>query len=445
MGDERERALALISGIAAVPTILEVVCRTTGMGFATVARVTKDRWIACDVRDEIGFGLKPGGELAVETTICDEIRDAREPVVIPDVAADPVFCRHPTPATYGFSSYASFPILLPDGEMFGTLCALDKAPRKFSPHILGMFKLFAELIAFHVDAHMRLAAGAGDLAASRDDLAISRAAFDVSQDDLTASRDDLATSRAALDVSQADLAASRAEHAASAATLVDERAASELREQFIAVLGHDLRNPLASIDAGAKLLARENLSERGRTVLDLLGRSVGRMAGLIDDVLDFARGRLGGGIAVERAGNIPLAPMLRQVVAEIQGSHPDRRIDVDLDGIADCHCDPPRIGQLLSNLLANAVSHGAADAPVRVRGTTSDSVIELAVTNTGEPIPPAAMAGLFKPYVRASERPSKQGLGLGLYIASEIAKAHGGTLEAVSTPDATTFTFRMPA
>lgn len=104
MVDEQAKAVQLVFGIEAVPTILEVVCRTTGMGFATVARVTKDRWIACGVRDEIGFGLTPGGELKVETTICNEIRDAREPVVIPDVEADPVFCPHPTPAMYGFSS-----------------------------------------------------------------------------------------------------------------------------------------------------------------------------------------------------------------------------------------------------------------------------------------------------------------------------------------------------
>lgn len=287
-----------------------------------------------------------------------------------------------------------------------------------------MFKLFAELIAFHVEAHMRLTAGASDLARSERSLAVSRAA---------------------LDMSQADLATSRADLAASAATLVDERATAELREQFIAVLGHDLRNPLASIDAGVKLLGRENLSERGRTVLDLVGKSVARMGGLIDDVLDFARGRLGGGIGVEKGGGVPLAPMLRQVVDEIRGNHPDRRVEVDLDGIADCRCDPVRIGQLLSNLLANAVAHGGGDAPVRVRGAVTDGIVELSVTNGGAPIPPEAMAGLFKPFVRASERPSRQGLGLGLYIASEIAKAHGGTLDATSDPDGTTFTFRMPA
>src|SRR5450432_2085774 len=94
-----------VSRIAAVPTILEVICRTTGMGFAAVARVTEDRWIACSVLDEIDFGLKPGGELNVETTICHEIRQSRDPVVISNVAEDAVYSQHATPARYGFQSY----------------------------------------------------------------------------------------------------------------------------------------------------------------------------------------------------------------------------------------------------------------------------------------------------------------------------------------------------
>ena len=120
--------VALISRIDAVPTILEVVCRTTGMGFAAVARVTEDRWIACAVQDEIAFGLKPGGELKVETTICNEIRASGEPVVIDHVAEDEAFCGHPTPAMYGFQSYISMPIVRRDGAFFGTLCAIDPRP-----------------------------------------------------------------------------------------------------------------------------------------------------------------------------------------------------------------------------------------------------------------------------------------------------------------------------
>jgi GAF domain-containing protein len=145
--------IAAVDKIPAVPTILEVVCRTTGMGFAAVARVTEDRWIACSVRDEIAFGLQPGGELKVETTICHEIRQSGQPVIINDVAEDPLFCHHHTPALYGFQSYISMPIVLPDGRFFGTLCAIDPRPARLDkPEIISMFKLFAELVAFHLNA-----------------------------------------------------------------------------------------------------------------------------------------------------------------------------------------------------------------------------------------------------------------------------------------------------
>ena len=105
-----------VGAIDAVPTILNVVCRVTGMGFAAVARVTEERWICCAVNDEIQFGLQPGGELKVETTICHEMRQSREAVVIDHVAEDELYCRHHTPAMYGFQSYISMPIFLKDGR-----------------------------------------------------------------------------------------------------------------------------------------------------------------------------------------------------------------------------------------------------------------------------------------------------------------------------------------
>src|ERR1700754_2857912 len=109
--EEIQKEVRLVGGLAIIPSMLQVICKTTGMGFAAVAKVTKDRWIACGVRDEINFGLAPGGELKVDTTICDEIRDSEEGVVIDHVAADSHFCTHPTPAMYGFQSYISIPII----------------------------------------------------------------------------------------------------------------------------------------------------------------------------------------------------------------------------------------------------------------------------------------------------------------------------------------------
>ncbi len=388
MATDHSADIAAVQRIAAVPRILEVACRSTGMGFAAVARVTDDRWICCAVRDEIAFGLVPGGELDVKTTLCHEVRQNHETIVIDHVAQDAAFCGHHTPAQYGFQSYISTPIILSDGTFFGTLCAIDPRPARLNtPQTVGMFKLFAELIATQVEAVDRLAA--------------------------------------------------------SEATLLTERQTSELREQFIAVLGHDLRNPLASIDAGTKMLGKAQSKEATSEILGLMQRSVERMSIMIDNVLDLARGRLGSGIALNRSPE-PLQPILDQVIAELRTSYPDRKIEAQfaLDDLVNC--DGGRIAQLFSNLLGNALTHGVASSPVRVRAATGDGVFELSVANSGEPIPPDAMVRLFQPFYRVAARTSMQGLGLGLYIASEIARAHEGTLTVDSSPHETRFTFRMP-
>ncbi|MFD2148228.1 GAF domain-containing protein [Mucilaginibacter antarcticus] len=141
-----------INRIPMVPKMLEVVCRITGMGFAAIARVTHDKWVACSVRDEINFGLKPGGELQLVSTICNEIRQSGKGIVIDHVAEDPKFAQHHTPLQYGFQSYISLPVVLKDGSFFGTLCSIDPKPAKVNnAETIGMFQLFAELIAVHLD------------------------------------------------------------------------------------------------------------------------------------------------------------------------------------------------------------------------------------------------------------------------------------------------------
>jgi signal transduction histidine kinase len=388
MADVAKAAIAAIARIDAVPMILDVVCRTTGMGFAAVARVTDNRWIACDLLDRINFGLKPGGELKIETTICSEIRRNGEPVVIDHVDLDPRYSQHHTPRLYGFQSYISMPIVRADGSMFGTLCAIDPQPRQLNASAtVAMFKAFADLIASHLDAQ--------DYSDARDK------------------------------------------------ELTDQRHNAELREQFIAVLGHDLRNPLAAIDGGIKLLAKRPLDDKAVGIIKLMQESVTRMSGLIDSVLDFARGRLGGGIALERASSASLVPLLELVVAELRTAWPNHVIETDFTIVQPVSCDPERVAQLFSNLLANAIAHGAADAPIRTKASTHGGFFELSVANSGEPIPLAAMEHLFQPFYRNSLRPTQQGLGLGLYIASMIAQAHGGRIDVTSTPAETRFTFRM--
>jgi sigma-B regulation protein RsbU (phosphoserine phosphatase) len=233
-----------------------------------------------------------------------------------------------------------------------------------------------------------------------------------------------------------------AERLRSDTALTSQREEAKLREQFIAVLGHDLRNPLASIIAGTRLIQRSKLDEKGEAIIVMMQKSVMRMASLVDNVLDFARGRLGGGLTLVLSTQ-PLEPALRQVVDELQSTHPESIIKTDFALTKSVLADPVRIGQLFSNLLGNALTHGLAGEPVTVTAKTADA-FELAVCNAGDPISPATMERLFQPFARGEVRPSKQGLGLGLYIASEIAKAHGGTIDVTSTPELTCFTLRMP-
>jgi signal transduction histidine kinase len=359
------------------------------MRFAAVARVTEDRWIACSVLDEIDFGLRPGGELKIETTICREVRQGREPVIINNVAEDDAWREHPVPAIYGFQSYISMPVILADGSFFGTLCAIDPRPARLTkPEVIGMFRLFAELIAKHLDADRKLAE--------------------------------------------------------TESALAEERAVAELREQFIAVLGHDLRTPMRAIRCFAELLLETPLSEGAVNMARLMRDSAARMQGLIDNLLDFARSRLGGGLTLNRDAGEPLEPVLREVIAELNAGMPGRVVETDFALAEPVPCDRIRMAQLFSNILGNALIYGSADQPVRVKAISDERGFELSVANAGEPIPATALEHLFQPFYRSALH-DREGLGLGLYIAHEIAMAHGGTLEVDSRQEETRFTFRMPA
>lgn len=378
-----------LGNVTAVTGILDIICRSTGIGYAAVSTIRDDRWIACVVRDDAGFGLSPGTELPIETTLCGVAAQFGNPILIDDVATDPVFADHPIPKAFGLRSYVSYPIVRSNGEVFGTLCALDTRPNFVSSvETREMFRRFAELIAYHVDA------------------------------------------------------VDRAED--SEASLVRERETAVLRDQFIAVLGHDLRNPVAAVEAGIDMLNRSALSARDREIVGQMKATTARIVNLIDDVLDFARGHLGEGLRLKVRGDQHLRPVLEQVIDEVRQANPDRAIlsTVCLDGRVEG--DPQRIGQLLSNLLGNAVAHGAIDEDIEVRAEMLDGCFVLSVRNGGKPIAPEAMATLFKPFTRGAHDHDAGGLGLGLYICSLIAVAHEGTLHVQSDETGTRFEFRKP-
>ena len=228
------------------------------------------------------------------------------------------------------------------------------------------------------------------------------------------------------------------------ALLDSERQTSELREQFIAILGHDLRNPLAAISSGMRLLQKEQSAAKRKYISEMVEGSIVRMGSLIDNVLDFARGRLGTGIPLELRTDVSLSTVLELVVSELRLGIPDRIIETDIDLPNPIKCDPSRISQLVSNLLGNALTHGSTSVPVRVHADSDGGILTIWVTNGGDPISPEAIERLFQPFFRGEVRHRQQGLGLGLYIASEIAKAHEGAVSVASSSEETRFTFRMP-
>lgn len=388
--DHPDPDVAAVQRIGAVPTILRVISESTGLRLALVARVTETEWTACAALDRMGFGLHAGDKLDVATTLCREVRRTHVPIVVEHASQEPDYCGHPTARMYGLESYIAVPIFLPGGEYFGNVCALDSQPARLRDgKTLEMFKLFAELIALQLNAER--------------------------------------------------------EHARDREALSLERHTAELREQFIAVLGHDLRNPLSSVITGSSFLLDITEQPAHRTILERVYSSGQRMARLIEDVLDFARGRMGGGISLAREEVQNVAEIAAEVVAEVASAHSERTLRVTYRDPGSAVFDRTRVAQLMSNLVANAVQHGPADEPVDVLVEGDADRVRFAVTNRGAPIPQELMGRLFQPYVRAEGARPGPGLGLGLYIAGEIARSHGGSIRVTSTAEAgTTFTVELP-
>ena len=376
-----------IQAISAVPTILETVAAMTGLRFVCIAHVTDDSWTACAVLDKLDFGLAPGDQLDVTTTLCEEVRDTGQAVIIDSVQGSDQYRDHHTPRIYGFQSYFSIPILRTDGSYFGTLCGLDPEPARLTDSVTtSTMHLFAELVSRQLDAETELVAARADLSS--------------------------------------------------------ERETAELREQFIAVLGHDLRTPIGSILLGADLLARKSPDPAARPIVERIRHSAVRMAALVDDVVDFTRGRMGAGIPMNLR-EAAVDGTLEQVVDEMRGLYPERAIDAAIAPGLLLRCDPERIAQLLSNLLKNALVHGSDQAPVQVVAAVIGGEFVLSVANEGSELPQAVIDELFKPYWRAASRSGSEGLGLGLYIVDQIARGHNGTIEASSQGGTTVFLFRM--
>jgi signal transduction histidine kinase len=380
--------IEMLAASETVGTLLETVMLATDMRFAAVARVTTDRWVACRTVDEVNFGLSEGDEIGIDQTFCQSVRETSEKVMFNDVATDDVYRNHPIAAQFGIVSYASIPIFRSNGSFFGTLCAIDTEPRDVKhPRVVAMLEMFADIIGRSLETEERLEA----------------------QERLV-------------------------EH---------ERQMAAVQEEFVAVLGHDLRNSVAALNAGVRQLDKEPLSDKARKILPLMGTSIHRMSELIDNIMLHAKSRLGGGIRISATPDAGLEDALNHVVEEVRASAPDHKITVDLDFDRPVSCDAARVAQAVSNLLSNAVRYADDGSEVAVHGRVSEAEAVISVANRGTPIPESLKQKLFQPYQRGDQTKG-EGLGLGLHIASSIAVAHSGQIDVTCDDGLTTFAFRLP-
>jgi signal transduction histidine kinase len=387
---DTSKAVAAIGRIDCVPTLLAVLRETTGMGFAAVVRVTEKVWTVCAVQDDLQLGIKTGAPFALRTNLAFESQCSRAPIVVEHASTDPRYPPAADSKIYPVESYISVPIFLPNGRYFGNLCAFDPRPLSVSaPHVISMFIRFATLIASQLEHQL--------------------------------------------------------EHEHEHMALLDERTTGELREQFIAILGHDLRNPLHAVYASSDMLQRKLVDPDLLVLAARIKTNVNRMSALIDDVLDFARGRLGGGIELELTEVQNISTGLNTVIQELQDAQPGCKILFSISVDRPVRCDLGRLQQVASNLLANAITHGQADTPVKFTAHADEKHLILEVWNAGEPIPEDKIGKIFQPFWRHSVSASRHGLGLGLYICSQIVRAHGGQISVTSTAaHGTLFTARLP-
>lgn len=382
-----EKDIRTIQSIEAVPHIMKMLSDATGLRLICIARVTEDKWTTCAVLDLINFNLNPGDELEINTTFCSQVRKSTQPIVIEHAQTDTQYNKSEIPIMYGFESYFSFPIFSKDGNFFGTLCGLDPLPAKLkTTEIEHQIKSFAELISRQIQADERLIIAESNL--------------------------------------------------------FDEQVAAKLRDQYIAILGHDLRTPLSALTMGVSFLMDQVKDDTSQKILARMDNSATRMKRLISDVMDLTRGKMGNGMELNVRTVNNLENILLHTIDELSGLHPQRAIQTSINIKGSVDCDPERIAQLLSNLLINAIVHGDPLQIVDVKSTIEHGIFSLSVSNGGEPINPQTKDKLFQPFWQNESDKKTGGLGLGLFISSQIASAHNGQLTVSSNESQTVFTFK---
>lgn len=395
--DDLSRDIERVKRISIVPVLLDVICQTTGMGFAAVARVTSTNWVTCSVRDDIQFGLVPGSQLKLATTICNEIRESQEPVVINNVAEDEIFHNHHTPLMYGFQSYISYPIILKNGEFFGTLCAIDPKPADLeNPKVLGMFMAFADLISFHLQQIDLL---------NESDKTVKNLSRQLSN------------------------------------TLDENR-------QYQHISHHTLQEPLRKLRVFSGMVVeaiKEKELEKAENLALRIQSNAERFSGMIKDLSDFSTLQTNESVPelIDLEVALSVALSLLKVKTELKSAI------VTVGELPSIMAYPTQIEQLFYHLLHNAIKF--AKDGVRPEITVSSrkvdaseyagqltegkEYIEISIQDNGTGIDDSQEEIIFDMFSQLASAPTRVGAGFGLTFCRKIIRNHKGIIKVASGID----------
>ncbi len=410
------------------------------MGFAAIARVTSDRWITCGVRDDINFGLRPGDELDVKTTLCEEVRLHDQMIVIDCVDTDPNFCTHHTPLMYGFQSYISVPIIRKDGGFFGTLCAIDPRPNNLSsPVVTNMFKMFAELIAFHLQATEHLE---HTEAKHSYQLASIKKSEDLQK----------------IFTEQLENQVQERTHELEEKNIALEKLNTQL-ESFAFISSHDLQEPLRKIQTFASRITEKeihNLSDSARDWFRRIIDSAKRMQSLIEDLLAYSQAN-----AVNYKFEMTsLHQIAEEVRQDIEEERQAKDAIIEIGSMCEVNIIPFQFRQVFYNLLSNALKFSNPDHPSRIKinseiipadhvkpdeVSNDKSYCHIRVADNGIGFDQQYGEKIFELFQRLHGKSEYPGTGLGLAIVKKIIDNHGGSITATSREnEGATFDIYIP-
>lgn len=409
-----------IANLDIVPTMLSVLCQTTGMGFAGVAHVTDDYWLLCSANDNINFGLKPGDQLDVKTVLCNELKVTAQPLVISNIDTDPYYSKHVTPLTYGFKSYASVPIFRKDGRYFGSLFAIDPKPREMNAEaVSGMLTLFSQLISVHLSTNEQMKLS--EVQFNRDRAFIN--ALEVKAEERTRELKDNVDALA--------------------------RSNKEL-EAFAYISSHDLQEPLRKIQTLISMIAEKESDNLSPTGLDYFGRirnAAGRMQSLIKDLLTYSRADL----SDPEFKTTNLGDIVNQVREDLTEQLQNKEAEVEVGPMCSMHIIPFQFRQLLQNLITNSIKFARQGIPPRIYiGCTEERIdnlqfYKITVSDNGIGFEQEYAERIFTLFQRLNDKKLYSGTGIGLAIVKRIVDNHKGFITATGTPgQGATFTIYMP-